>query len=197
MQLKIYISSTFVDLEQFREKVYRELRSLRHDVIAMEDYVAADKRPLDQCLQDVRICDVYVGIFAWRYGYIPAKDNPERLSITELELREAERLGKPRLIFILNNTAPWPPSMMDATTGDNERGVRINKLRDMLQQERLSGLFETADELAVKVVSALYRWQIESSTEAIILPLRLEVRRRCEKDTVFCGSQGLVFVYGF
>jgi hypothetical protein len=166
MQLKIYISSTFVDLEQFREKVYRELRSLRHDVIAMEDYVAADKRPLDQCLQDVRICDVYVGIFAWRYGYIPAKDNPERLSITELELREAERLGKPRLIFILNNTAPWPPSMMDATTGDNERGVRINKLRDMLQQERLSGLFETADELAVKVVSALYRWQIESSTEA-------------------------------
>ena len=166
MQLKIYISSTFVDLEQHREKVYRELRSLRHDVVAMEDYVAADKRPLDQCLQDVRSADVYVGIFAWRYGYIPTEDNPERKSITELELREAERLGKPRLIFVLKNTAPWPPSMMDATTGDNERGVRINKLRDMLQQERLAGMFETADELAVKVVSALYRWQIESSSAA-------------------------------
>ena len=164
MQLKIYISSTFVDLEQYREKVYRELRSLRHDVVAMEDYVAADKRPLDQCLQDVRSADVYVGIFAWRYGYIPTKDNPEEKAITELELREAERLGKPRLIFVLKNTAPWPPNMMDATTGDNERGVRINKLRDVLQQERLAGIFETADELAVKVVSALYRWQIESSS---------------------------------
>jgi hypothetical protein len=167
MQLKIYISSTFVDLEQHREKVYRELRSLRHDVVAMEDYVAADKRPLDQCLQDVRSADVYVGIFGWRYGFVPAEHNFERKSITELELREAERLRKPRLIFVLKNTAPWPPSMMDATTGDNERGVRINKLRDVLQKERLAGMFETVDELAVKVVSALYRWQIESSSIGI------------------------------
>jgi hypothetical protein len=166
VQLKIYLSSTFVDLEQHREKVYRGLRSLRHNVIAMEDYVATDKRPLDQCLQDVRSADVYVGIFAWRYGYIPTEDNPEKKSVTELELREAERLGKPRLIFVLKNTALWPPSMMDATTGENERGVRINMLRDALQQERLAGMFETADELAVKVVSALYRWQIESSSTA-------------------------------
>jgi len=166
MQLKIYISSTFTDLEQVRERVYRELRSLRHDVVAMEDYVAADKRPLDQCLQDVRAADVYVGIFAWRYGYVPVKDNPEQKSITELELREAERLGKPRLVFVLKSTAPWPPSMMDATSGDNERGARIDKLRQELQQERLAGMFESADELAVKVVSALYRWQIESSSVA-------------------------------
>lgn len=166
MQLKIYLSSTFVDLEQHREKIYRELRSLRHDVVAMEDYVAADKRPLDQCLQDVRSADVYVGIFAWRYGYIPTENNPEKKSVTELELREAERLGKPRLIFVLKNTAPWPPSMMDATTGDNEHGARINALRDALQEERLAGMFETADELAVKVVSALYRWQVDSSSSA-------------------------------
>jgi hypothetical protein len=166
MQLVLYLSSTFADLEQHRERVYRELRSLRHDVRAMEDYVAADKRPLDQCLQDVRSADVYIGIFAWRYGYVPTDDNPEGKSITELELREAERLGKPRLIFLLKNTAPWPPNMMDATTGENERGARINALRDALQRDRLAGMFETADELAVKVVSALYRWQIESSTVA-------------------------------
>lgn len=166
MQLKLYLSATFADLEQHREKVYRELRSLRHDVIAMEDYVAADKRPLEQCLQDVRDADVYIGIFAWRYGYVPPENNPEKKSITELEMREAERLGKPRLIFLLKNTAPWPPSMMDATTGENERGARIEALRAALQQERLAGMFETADELAVKVVSALYRWQIESSRTA-------------------------------
>lgn len=166
MQLKIYLSSTFVDLVEHREKVYRQLRSLRHDVVAMEDYVAADKRPLNQCLQDVRNADVYIGIFAWRYGYIPTEANPESKSVTELELREAERLGKPRLIFLLKNTAPWPPSMMDATTGENEQGARIEALRNILQQERLAGMFETADELAVKVVSALYRWQLEASSAA-------------------------------
>ena len=162
MQLNIYISSTFADLEKHRDRVYRELRTLRHNVVAMEDYVAADKRPLDQCLQDVRAADVYIGIFAWRYGYVPADGNPKKRSITELELREAERLGKPCLIFVLKSTAPWPPDMMDLTTGENKRGARILGLREELQRERLVGLFETPDELATKVLTALYRWQMDS-----------------------------------
>jgi hypothetical protein len=52
---------------------------------------------------------------------------------------------------------------MDTTTGDNESGGRISQLRQVLQQDRLTSTFETADELAVKVVTAIYRWQIESS----------------------------------
>jgi hypothetical protein len=166
MQLKIYLSSSYFDLVQYREKVYRELRSLRHDVIAMEDYVAADVRPLEKCLQDVRDCDVYVGIFAWRYGYVPLENNIEKRSVSELELREAERCGKPCLIFLLKETVPWPRGMMDATTGDNERGARIDTLRGELQKNRLLGLFETADELAAKVVTALYRWQMDSSSSS-------------------------------
>ena len=168
MSLKIYVSATFADLEQHRERVYQALRALRHDVIAMEDYVATDARPLDKCLRDVRQSDIYIGIFAWRYGYVPTKDNPRHKSITELELHEAERLGKPCLIFLLKSTAPWPPSMMDATTGDNERGARMVALRDELQRERLVGMFETAEELATKVLSAVYAWQIESSRVAPI-----------------------------
>src|SRR5207302_88059 len=95
VQLKIYISSTFIDLEQYRERVYKYLRSLGHDVIAMEDYVATDTRPLEKCLKDVRDAHVYVGIFAWRYGYIPIENNPEKKLITELELDEAKRVSKP------------------------------------------------------------------------------------------------------
>lgn len=167
MQLKIYVSSTFVDLEQHRERVYRALRALRHDVIAMEDYVAADERPLDRCLRDVHDADIYVGIFAWRYGYVPIKGNRERRSITELEYLEAGRLGKPRLTFVLDEKAPWPPSMMDSTTGDNERGARIQRLRQAVQRERLASRFESAEQLANKVVSALYLWQLEPD-EALV-----------------------------
>jgi len=63
---RIYISSTYSDLVEHREQVYDILRKMRYDVIAMEDYVATDKRPLDKCLDDVASCDLYVGIFAWR-----------------------------------------------------------------------------------------------------------------------------------
>jgi hypothetical protein len=91
---RIYISSTYGDLEDHREHVYRALRQLGHDVIAMEDYVAADQRPLERCLADVAASDLYLGVFAHRYGYIPNKDNPEGRSITELEYRHAQAKGK-------------------------------------------------------------------------------------------------------
>ena len=102
---KIYISSTYEDLKEYRESVYDSLRKMRHDVISMEDYVAQDQRPLQKCLRDVISCDIYIGIFAWRYGYIPQdeKDNPDKLSITELEYRKACDVQIPRLIFLLKD----------------------------------------------------------------------------------------------
>ena len=92
---RIYISSTYGDLKDYREKAYRVLRRLGHDVVAMEDYVATDQRPLAKCLADVAACDVYVGVFAHRYGYVPEEDNPDHRSITELEYRHAAALGIP------------------------------------------------------------------------------------------------------
>ena len=63
---------------------------MRYKVIAMEAYVARDERMVDRVLRDVaEDCDIYIGIFAWRYGYIPPQENPKAI-VTELEYREAE-----------------------------------------------------------------------------------------------------------
>ncbi len=86
---KVYLSATYSDLKPYRDAVYGILRKLRHDVISMEDYVATDTYPLRKCLKDVAACDLYVGLVGWCYGDIPEKDNPERLSFTELEYRQA------------------------------------------------------------------------------------------------------------
>jgi len=145
---RIYLSATYGDLRQHREKAYRALRQLGHDAIAMEDYVATDQRPLDRCLEDVGGCDLYVGIFAHRYGHIPDHDNPDRRSITELEYRHAHARGIPRLVFLLDSAAPWVPAWMDAFTGDGDQGRRIRALREELDHERLVSFFATGDELA-------------------------------------------------
>jgi hypothetical protein len=52
--LKVYLSSTYEDLRATRETVYRALRKIRCDVIAMEDYVAQGVAPLQKCRADVR-----------------------------------------------------------------------------------------------------------------------------------------------
>ena len=134
-----------------------------HDAIAMEDYVASDQRPVDKCLADVAACEVYVGIFAWRYGYIPPTANPEQRSITEMEYREASTRNKPRLIFLLDDQAPWSPQLMDAVTGDGDNGACIKALRQELAEEKLVSFFTTPDELATLVSVAVGQWSGEQT----------------------------------
>ena len=67
--MKVYISSTYLDLVEHRAAVDRTLRRMGHDVIGMEQYVAEGSKPVDRCKADVRTADAYVIIVAWRYGH--------------------------------------------------------------------------------------------------------------------------------
>jgi hypothetical protein len=72
--LRIFVSSTFEDLKEHRTAAIRILRQLGHEVLAMEDLVAASTLPLQKVLDMVDRSEAYVGIFAWRYGYVPGRD---------------------------------------------------------------------------------------------------------------------------
>jgi hypothetical protein len=151
---KIYISSTYVDLKKERAAAAQAIRRLEdHQAIAMEDYVAADQRPVDKCLQDVKSCDVYVGIFAWRYGFIPDRYDK---SITHLEYETAKKDGIPRLVFLLDDDAPWPVKYIDK--GKDRQ--RIDRLRRELKNERLISTFQNELELSVLVTAAVSKLKL-------------------------------------
>jgi hypothetical protein len=145
---KIYISSTYEDLKKEREAAAKAIRRLGHRTIAMEDYVASDKRPVDKCLEDVRASDAYIGIFAWRYGHIP--DGYDK-SITHLEYEEAKKAGKECLIFLLGAKAPWPVEKVDK----GEAGEKIDRLRSQLQENHTVSFFYDAGELSGLVGAAV------------------------------------------
>jgi hypothetical protein len=92
--ISVYVSSTYSDLHEFREQVRLTLRRMGYEDVAMEYYSAGDQRPVEKCLQDVEDADLYLGIFAWRYGLVPEGYDK---SITELEYRKAIQAGKPDL----------------------------------------------------------------------------------------------------
>jgi hypothetical protein len=151
---QIYISSTYEDLKRHREKVYHRLRQMRHDVIAMEDYVATDQRPVARCLVDVADSDLYIGIFAWRYGHVPAHSSPEQISITELEFRHAKQEGKPCFIFLLAEDYPWPPAHIERGEG----GRKLEALRAEFCARYTVSFFRNEDELAGLVGAAVHNW---------------------------------------
>jgi hypothetical protein len=135
----IYLSSTYADMAKARRAVADAIERLQgHTVVGMESYLASDERPVDRCLADVATCDYYVGLFAWRYGFVPLG---ETRSITELELREAIRSNKPRLLFVLDERAKWPAGAVDA---DPER---IKALRAELLETHLVSVFKSASDL--------------------------------------------------
>src|SRR5262245_12681678 len=151
----IYLSSTYEDLKEYRRVVYEALLKSGYQVNAMEDYTAADQRPVDRCLKDVEAADIYLGIFGFFYGYIPPGDqNPSGLSITEIELRHAESLQKPCLIFLLNESTRWPPELIDSVSS-SDKGERIKKLREYLSTQMAVSYVSFPDELALLLPAAV------------------------------------------
>ena len=133
------------------------MRKAGYEVVMMEEYVARDERVEFACQGDVVTCDVYIGIFAWRYGHIPKDNNPERLSVTEIEYTAAGTKPMTRLTFLLEEKARWPKTRKDTDL------ARVNNLRTRLK-ERCSGYFSTADGLTVEVLTAL---RIHESTRLV------------------------------
>lgn len=156
MATTIYLSSTYEDLKEYRRAVFGALRKSGYQVVAMEDYAAADHRPVDQCLKDVERADIYVGLFAFRYRYVPPPQhqNLKGLSITELEFRHAEALQKPCLNFVVNDSTPWPRLYDDAYKSE-DKGERIRALRQYLLTEKLVSTFGSPYELASLVVAGV------------------------------------------
>ncbi|GAB6042824.1 nSTAND1 domain-containing NTPase [Endothiovibrio diazotrophicus] len=157
----IYLSSTYEDLKEHRAAVFDALRRSGYQVIAMEDDVARDDRPLRACLADVERADLYVGLFAFRYGYIPPVEhgNPQGRSITELEFRHADAAPNTRcLLFLLDEQAPWPSGFNDSWTGEGEQGERIRRLREELARDKMASFFSSPHELASQVQAAVSRY---------------------------------------
>jgi hypothetical protein len=74
--MRIFISSSFEDLKEHRAAAIRVLGQLGHEVIAMEEMVAGAVAPLSKVIEMVDRCEAYVGLFAWRYGYVPKPGAP-------------------------------------------------------------------------------------------------------------------------
>lgn len=148
--LRVYVSSTSVDLKEYRAAVISALRKTGTTPVCMEDYVAQDMLPVDKCLADVAGSEVYVGIFAWRYGFMPSGYEQ---SITELEYRKAIEVSIPTLIFLLDENAGWCDEYRDA----GKDAERISALRKEFKLGKMVGWFTNPHHLASEVLSAVNR----------------------------------------
>jgi hypothetical protein len=128
--LGVMVSSTFRYLEQHRAALIRAVEGQGLHAVAMEhDAALPGGNVIDSSLQKVRDAAAYIGVISHRYGNIPdsAQSNPERLSLTELEFREARRLGRPILIFIMGPDHEVKPAAVEQ---DREKIRKLEAFRE-------------------------------------------------------------------
>jgi hypothetical protein len=107
--LRIFISSTAIDLTGYRDKVRDAVLRLERLPIAMETFSALGGTPAAECMRMAAEADAVICIVAHRYGYVPPVElggDGER-SITWLEVDAAKRAGKPVFAFLVDPKAPW------------------------------------------------------------------------------------------
>ena len=106
---RIFISSTIDDLQDARASLDEELTATHtFEAIRVENFPAVEEPSRTVCLEEVADADGLVLILGDRYGFVPETNNPENLSVTHLEYREAKRLGKPIFAFLREGVNPEP-----------------------------------------------------------------------------------------
>lgn len=122
------ISSTALDLPEHRKEAIDAC--LRQGVfpVAMEQLPARDADAIRVSLEMVDKAEIYIGIYAWRYGHIPKGHD---ISITEMEFNRAVERGIPILVFTIHDDHPLIINMVEA---------------DKVAQEKLKNLKERACE---------------------------------------------------
>lgn len=152
MSKNVFISSTFKDLESFRRTVIDAVRQLGAVDLSMEHFGARDDRPKDECIKLIRErSDVFVGIYAHRYGYVPDGDS---ISILEAEYDAATSAQVPRFIYMLKDEAAWPADLKDS----GESATKLSGFKQRLLKRHIVQRFTNKDDIATHVAADLGRY---------------------------------------
>ncbi len=123
------VSSTFTDLQEHRAALIDSINSHKLHPNVMENDSARLVDVIESSLQMVRDSAAYIGVISLKYGQTPEcpKRNPGQLSITELEFNEAQRLGRPILLFVMGDKHQ---GTKDDFENDTEKEKKLNAFRE-------------------------------------------------------------------
>ncbi len=168
-RIDVFISSTSIDLPEHRAAVRDAIISLGLHPSGMETWPVSGDNPVDLCRKRVFDAEIYLGIYAHRYGWRP--DGYDGKSITELEYEwagEVQRDGKPipRLCFIMADSHSWPKAKMEL-----EAETELTAFKKKVKENQV-GFFTTPDDLKAQVTAALAPYAARSGGRVLVPYLR-------------------------
>jgi hypothetical protein len=152
--LRVFVSSTWIDLQPERRAIEQALARLRETkFIGMEHFGSRSDTTRAVSLVEVDPTDLYVGVIGGRYGS----------GITEAEYRRARECQLPCFIYFKDETV-IPPGGQETNA---EQVRRLAALKEEMRRQHTVLTFTTPDELAAEVTADLHRWLVDEYLHGI------------------------------
>ena len=170
--LKVFISSTYQDLANYRSAVMEVLQGFEFVFKGMEYFGASENTPLDVCLNNVKQSDLVICILGTRYGSCPPNSDK---SYTHLEVEYAIENQKPVYVYMIDEEhQPILAKFVDM----GEKRKRLMAFKRMLNDgRRIVESFTTPEELGRKLARDLFKGLPPISQE-----LKARKYRECAYD---------------
>ena len=141
---QVFISSTFLDLKEERQRVMNAILKANCIPAGMEAFVAANEDQFSVIKKVIDLCDYYILILNNRYGSINATTGK---SYTEMEYDYAVSLNIPILVFASTNIAP--------SKEDEIAHSKFLVFREKVMKGRMASTWDSPSDLSVDVAIAL------------------------------------------
>jgi tetratricopeptide (TPR) repeat protein len=144
----VFISGTARDLPEHRKEVLDACMRQGFVPVMMEHLPTSDDDAIRESLRMVDDADVYLGILAYRYGYVP---KGHAVSITEMEYNRAGERGIPRLMFVMHKDHPIRIEDVEMGKG----AEKLKAFKERAEAEKVLRFFKSVDDLRSDVIDTL------------------------------------------
>lgn len=145
---QIFVSSTYKDLIEARDKVMETILNLYHFPVGMEMFSADDSEQWEIIKDSIDVSDYYVVIIGHRYGSMTS----DGIGYTEKEYDYAKEKGIPILAFIRDRNAPTKP---DERETSSEANTKLDAFIDKASSNKMCNFWNSIDDLSTKIAIAL------------------------------------------
>lgn len=163
-RLRIFVSSTQKDLQSERNRAEAVISELGHQCLRAETHDAPGYSPEEACMALATSCDIYVGIFGSRYGYVVPHLG---CSATEMEFQAARAVNPGKVLVYLKH----------ASDVEGEQARFLQKVQDFSAGYFRHQLFQTDADLADQIRRDLVTWMSKKVRETLAKEIELRALR--------------------
>lgn len=142
---RVFVSSTWNDLQPERRALMDALNRMEEmRFVGMEFFGNRPDDTHDASIDQVDLCEVFVGIIGFRHGS----------GITEAEYRRARKLGLPCFVYFKREDLSRP----ELTDGNAEGSAKLAAFKQDLLRGHTVKEFTSPEELAANATADLHNW---------------------------------------